>query len=85
MLQLLRACVSQEEMWAAPVLAQSALSVSEMRMAQTGRTTRIRVECCHGHSHVVFFVRVFFVFLFKTWAWACAVPGACQIDLQSDR
>ena len=49
MLQLLRACVSQEEMWAAPVLAQSAFSVSELRMAQTGRTTLIKVERGHGH------------------------------------
>jgi hypothetical protein len=43
MLQLLRATVSQER-WAAPVLAASALSVSEMRMAQTGRCTLIKVE-----------------------------------------
>ena len=49
MMQLLRSCVAQEEMWARSVLAQSALSVSERRMAQTGRTTLIKVERGKGH------------------------------------
>ena len=49
MLQLLRSCVSQEERWAAPVLAESALSVSEMRLAQTGRCTLIKLERGNGH------------------------------------
>jgi hypothetical protein len=49
MLQLLRSCVSQEERWAAPVLAASALSVSESRMLRTGRSTLIKVERGHGH------------------------------------
>ena len=49
MLQLLRSCVSQEEGWAAPVLAASALSVSESRMVRTGRSTLIKVERGHGH------------------------------------
>ena len=49
MLQLLRSCVSQEERWAAPVLAASALSVSESRMVRTGRSTLIKVERGHGH------------------------------------
>ena len=44
MLQLLRSCVSQEEMWAEPALAESSMSVSERRMMQTGRTTLIKVE-----------------------------------------
>ena len=49
MMQLLSSCIAQEEMWAAPVVAQHALSVSERRMAQTGRTTLIKVERGHGH------------------------------------
>ena len=49
MMQLLRSCVAQEEMWARPVLLQMALTVSEQRMAQTGRTTLIKVERGHGH------------------------------------
>ena len=49
MMQLLRSCVAQEEMWARPVLLQEALNVSERRMAQTGRTTLIKVERGHGH------------------------------------
>ena len=54
MLQLLRACVAQEEIWAAPALqeAQSnvgSLSVSELRMQRTGRTTLIKDERGKGH------------------------------------
>jgi hypothetical protein len=49
MMQLLRSCVAQEEMWSRPVLMQDALTVSERRMAQTGRTTLIKVERGHGH------------------------------------
>ena len=49
MMQLLRSCVAQEELWARSVLAKSALSVSERRMAQTGRTTLIKVERGNGH------------------------------------
>jgi hypothetical protein len=57
MMQLLRACVAQEEMWAEPILAPEqlserptlSLSVSERRMQQTGRTTLIKVERGRGH------------------------------------
>ena len=49
MLQLLRACVAQEEGWAAPAIheassSEPALSVSELRMQRTGRTTLIKNE-----------------------------------------
>ena len=49
MLQLLRACVAQEEGWAAPAIheasaSEPALSVSELRMQRTGRTTLIKDE-----------------------------------------
>ena len=49
MMQLLRSCVAQEEIWAAPVLgevsgSELALSVSELRMQRTGRTTLIKDE-----------------------------------------
>ena len=49
MMQLLRSCVAQEEMWSRPVLAQDALTASERRMEQTGRTALIKVERGHGH------------------------------------
>ena len=49
MLQLLRSCVAQEEMWAAPVVSEDSMSVSERRMAHTGRTSLIKVERGHGH------------------------------------
>ena len=49
MMQLLRACVAQEELWAEPVLEGAALSVSEMRMQRTGRTTLIKDEEGKGH------------------------------------
>ena len=54
MLQLLRACVAQEELWAAPAIEGAAcseplLSVSELRMQRTGRTTLIKDEQGKGH------------------------------------
>jgi hypothetical protein len=53
MLQLLRSCVAQEERWAEAALLgasdASVMSVSERRMAQTGRTTLIKVDRGHGH------------------------------------
>jgi hypothetical protein len=58
MMQLLRACVAQEEMlWAELILAPEqlserptlSLSVSERRMQQTGRATLIKVERGRGH------------------------------------
>ena len=37
-------------MWARPVLTEgTVLNVSERRMAQSGRTTLIKVERGHGH------------------------------------
>ena len=49
MMQVLRMCVSQEEMWAAPAIecAQTGvnnLSVSERRMHAAGRTTLLKIE-----------------------------------------
>ena len=49
MMQVLRMCVAQEEMWAAPALASaqsgvSNLSVSERRMQTAGRTTLLKLE-----------------------------------------
>ena len=49
MMQILRMCVSQEEMWAAPAIAcaQSGvvdLSVSERRMQAVGRSTLLKLE-----------------------------------------
>jgi hypothetical protein len=45
MMQVLRMCVAQEEMWAAPALLDEGnLSVSERRMLRTGRTTLLRIE-----------------------------------------
>ena len=54
MMQLLRACVAQEEEWAAPALEGAgsttpALSISELRMQRTGRTTLIKDERGKGH------------------------------------
>ena len=53
MMQVLRMCVAQEEMWAAPSLecAQSGinnLSVSERRMQAVGRTTLLKIERGNG-------------------------------------
>ena len=45
MLQLLRACVAQEEVWRVKLSgSREALSVSEARMQQRGRTTIIKSE-----------------------------------------
>ena len=49
MMQVLRMCVSQEELWAAPAIAcaQSGvadLSVSERRMQAAGRSTMLKLE-----------------------------------------
>ena len=49
MMQVLRMCVSQEEMWAAPAIESAAsgvsnLSVSERRMQLLGRTTLLKME-----------------------------------------
>ena len=49
MMQVLRMCVAQEEMWAAPFLesarsGENNLSVSELRMQSCGRTTLLKVE-----------------------------------------
>ena len=54
MMQVLRMCVAQEEMWAAPALDSvqtgvSNLSVSERRMQTVGRTTLLKVERGKGH------------------------------------
>ena len=54
MMQVLRMCVSQEEMWAAPAIvgAQTGewnLSVSERRMQTAGRTTLLKLERGRGH------------------------------------
>ena len=55
MMQILRMCVSQEEMWAAPAIAGAesgdagGLSVSERRMQQVGRTTLLKLERGHGN------------------------------------
>ena len=49
MMQVLRMCVCQEEMWAAPAIESAAsgvsnLSVSERRMQLVGRTTLLKME-----------------------------------------
>ena len=49
MMQVLRMCVAQEEMWAAPPTTDAAtgtrnLSVSERRMETTGRSTLLKIE-----------------------------------------
>ena len=54
MMQVLRMCVSQEEMWAAPAIACAQtglrdLSVSERRMESAGRTTLMKIERGRGH------------------------------------
>ena len=54
MMQILRMCVAQEEMWAAPAIdgvqsAVSNLSVGERRMQTTGRTTLLKIERGRGH------------------------------------
>ena len=54
MLQLLRAVVAQEDIWAAPAIREAqcstgSLSVSELRMQRTGRTTLIKDERGKGH------------------------------------
>ena len=54
MMQILRMCVAQEEMWAAPAIDSagtgvSNLSVSERRMQTLGRTTLLKVERGKGH------------------------------------
>ena len=54
MMQVLRACVAQEELWAAPAIegakcSEPALSVGELRMQKTGRTTLIKDEQGKGH------------------------------------
>ena len=57
MMQILRMCVSQEEMWAAPAIAcaqkgaqtgAADLSVSERRMQEKGRSTLLKMERGHG-------------------------------------
>ena len=53
MMQILRMCVSQEEMWAAPAIAcaqtgAADLSVSERRMQERGRSTLLKMERDHG-------------------------------------
>ena len=54
MMQLLRACVAQEEEWAAPAIQQAgssqpSLSVSEMRIQRTGRSSLMKSESGNGH------------------------------------
>ena len=54
MMQILRMCVAQEEMWAAPAIDSadtgvSNLSVSERRMQTLRRTTLLKVERGKGH------------------------------------
>ena len=54
MMQALRMCVAQEEMWAAPAIAvahggSGGLSVSERRMQTVGRTTLLKLERGRGH------------------------------------
>ena len=45
MMQVLRMCVAQEEMWAAPAIDSSSnLSVSERRIQATGRSTLLKIE-----------------------------------------
>ena len=49
MMQVLRMCVAQEEMWAAPALecadtGVNNLSVSERRMQAAGRSTMLKIE-----------------------------------------
>ena len=54
MMQVLRMCVAQEEMWAAPALESERTgvnnaSVSERRMQTAGRTTLLKLERGKGH------------------------------------
>ena len=48
MMQILRMCVSQEEMWASTAGAVD-LSVSERRMQAVGRSTLLKIERGNGH------------------------------------
>ena len=54
MMQCLRMCVAQEEMWAAPAIdvangGSGGLSVSERRMQTVGRSTLLKLERGRGH------------------------------------